>query len=712
MSRLTDLVEQVARRDQTLGEELRREVAEYAKRRSFGLNFERHSPEGVRLWGRPPRVGDVVNALPPRGAKEGPGSGSKWLVEAVDERGRVAHLSSLESDGEAADAPLDDLVVFSDFGRPIYPGLRETGRVERGGDRPYQVVINGENYHALETLLYAYEGKVDCIYADPPYNTGARDWKYNNDYVDSNDQYRHSKWLAFMERRLKLAKRLLNPEDSVLICTIDEKEYLRLGLLLEQTFSDATIQMISSVVNPKGVAQKNGFRRADEYLFFVMIGSCGPLMLPLDGEWSASSRKSAPARAKDRKAELGWTSMMRRGSSSRRADRPGLFYPIYADPQKHSIALVGEPLPDGVDRAPELNSLVQILPIRADGTQGRWQIGPEELRTRVKQGRIRLGSATSYGYVVNYLPDGEYSKLERGLYRILGHADDGSLLTESVVHSDETMAPTQWKIASHNASEYGTGTLRALTPGRKFPFPKSLYAVEDCLRFFVANKPDALIVDFFCGSGTTAHAVMRLNHQDGGHRRCVCVTNNEVSDEEARRLTKQGHRPGDPEWERLGICEYVTKPRVTAAITGRTPVGEPIKGDYKFTDEFPMADGFEENAVFYDLTYQDELAVGLDMAFEEIAPILWLRAGATGRCISRRLPGYDVADTYAVLFDYAHAREFLSEVAGHDGLRVVYVVTDQDSRFQDVARRLPEGVEPVRLYESYLRSFRINGGEA
>ena len=149
----------------------------------------------------------------------------------------------------------------AEYDQPIYAGLKETGRVERGGDKPYQVVINGENYHALETLAFAYTGKVDCIYIDPPYNTGARDWKYNNDYVDGSDAYRHSKWLAFMERRLKLAKQLLNPNDSVLIVTIDEKEYLRLGLLLEQVFRGERIQMVSSVINPAGVSRSWAIRK-------------------------------------------------------------------------------------------------------------------------------------------------------------------------------------------------------------------------------------------------------------------------------------------------------------------------------------------------------------------------------------------------------------------------------------------------------------------
>src|SRR5262249_49857658 len=156
----------------------------------------------------------------------------------------------------------------------------------------------------------------------------------------------------------------------------------------------------------------------------------------------------------------------------------------------------------------------------------------------------------------------------------------------------------------------------------------SLYAVEDSLRFFVVNKPEAIVLDFFSGSGTTAHAVMRLNKQDGGKRQCISVTNNEVGADEQKALREGGLRPGDAEWERLGICDYITKPRVQAAITGKTPDGNPINGDYKFTDEFAMADGFEENAEFFTLTYETPVAVNYQTAFARIAPLLWLRAGS------------------------------------------------------------------------------------
>lgn len=134
----------------------------------------------------------------------------------------------------------------------------------------WHTLIEADNYHALQLLEYLYAGKVDCIYIDPPYNTGAKDWKYNNDYVDGNDAYRHSKWLSFMQRRLKLAKKLLDPADSVLIVTIDEKEYLHLGCLLEEMFPEAKIQMISSVINPKGAPRSSYFIRMDEYIFLFL----------------------------------------------------------------------------------------------------------------------------------------------------------------------------------------------------------------------------------------------------------------------------------------------------------------------------------------------------------------------------------------------------------------------------------------------------------
>jgi adenine-specific DNA-methyltransferase len=247
-----------------------------------------------------------------------------------------------------------------------------------------------------------------------------------------------------------------------------------------------------------------------------------------------------------------------------------------------------------------------------------------------------------------------------------------------------------------------------MMPDRKFPYPKSLYAVEDALRFFIADMPDAVILDFFAGSGTTGHAVMRLNRQDGGSRQAILVTNNEVSAEEEEKLRTKNLRPGDPEWEALGICEHITKPRIKAAITGETPDGNPVKGEYKFTDGFPMADGFEENVEFFSMTYEALRPVAHNRSFEVIAPLLWLKAGSKGRRIEKAKDDFDVADTYGVLFDLDAAHGLLSSVAEAGSVRMAFIVTDDDRGFQMVCADLPAHVEPFRLYESYLTNFTIN----
>ncbi|EAR22869.1 hypothetical protein NB231_10463 [Nitrococcus mobilis Nb-231] len=204
---------------------------------------------------------------------------------------------------------------------------------------------------------------------------------------------------------------------------------------------------------------------------------------------------------------------------------------------------------------------------------------------------------------------------------------------------------------------------------------------------------------------------MRLNRQDGGGRQCISVTNNEVAADEQVALRKVGHRPGDPEWEKIGICDYITKPRLRAAITGKTPEGEDIDGDYKFTDEFPMAEGFEENAEFFTLTYETPVAVHHNLAFQRVAPLLWMRAGAEGsRIDGPPEQGWAVADTYGLLIDLDRSAEFCDAVDAREGLRIAYIVTDDDGRFQSVARRLPDSVEPIRLYESYLSNFRFSMG--
>jgi len=705
VSRLSDLLRQVGERDAELAAEIAAEVKALESRRAFGLNFERHTPESVELPGRPVRKGDKVRFLPERGATANLVDTGLWQVIGFrnGDEGRVALLARPSVDAnepEKAERPIDDLVVVAEFRDPIYPGLKSTGKVERGGDRPYHTVINAENYHALQALLYTHAGKVDAIYIDPPYNTGAKDWKYNNDYVDGEDAYRHSKWLAFMERRLKLAKRLLDPESSVLVVTIDEKEYLRLGLLLKQTFPESEVQMISSVINPKGAGGRY-FSRVDEYVFVVFFGS-------------ATVREMT--RGEGGK-EIRWRYLRRTDIESRRGTTKGgkaQFYPIYVGNRTGRIEKIGEAIPHDFERnkVPSIDGCTAVFPIREDdGMEMNWGLTAPSLQRALDAGFVRVtkGKSQLQPYIFAYLPAPKIKKVELGEFIVAGKRDDGSKII--VAPSGKASRPTtSWREKSHDAGAHGTSLLRTMLKDRKFPFPKALYAVEDTLRLFAGAQPNAIIVDFFSGSGTTAHAVMRLNKQDGGRRQCISVTNNEVSADEQKALRDKGLRPGDPEWEQWGICDYITKPRIKAAITGRTPDGEPIKGDYKFTDEFPMADGFEENVEFFTMTYEAPRRVAHHRSFAAIAPLLWLKAGARGRRIEEAVDDFAVADAYGVLFDPDCSQSFVTALAEHPDARMAFIVTDDDRAYQSVCKGLPEAIEPVRLYASYLTSFTINTG--
>ena len=319
--------------------------------------------------------------------------------------GGVAHLVRRQDSGaepDIAQRAVEDLVVIAEFRDPIYPGLVSTGEVERGGDRPFHILINAENFHALQILLYTHEGKIDAIYIDPPYNTGARDWKYNNNYVDTDDGYRHSKWLAMMERRLRLAKRLLNPENSVLIVTIDEKEYLRLGLLLQQMFEASRVQMVSVTISPRGTNRASEFSRVDEYAFFVFVGS-------------ASVHAFAPLGRDDE--EVRWQYLRRGQKTLVRGSRPNQFYPIYVDITSERIVKVGLPMrPDeSVDSVPDVPGAVPVFPVDPDGVQKIWGLTPGTLRAAHEHGYVRVTPGTGQQpYTISYLTTPNIKLAEAG----------------------------------------------------------------------------------------------------------------------------------------------------------------------------------------------------------------------------------------------------------------------------------------------------------
>ena len=699
MATIHELIEKIDNPE--LRERIAAEVDKLTKQKKFGLVFEEHLPECTPLYDIPVRKGAKV-AL-----KTGKVSDYYTVLKIQD--GKALCLNQDRS--ETAEFPLNELVCVAEFGEPIYPYLQPLDTVCNAPDSDlWHTLIEADNYHALQLLEYLYAGKVDCIYIDPPYNTGARDWKYNNDYVDNSDQYRHSKWLSMMQKRLKLAKKLLNPMDSVLIVTIDEKEYLHLGCLLEEVFPEAGIQMVTSVINQSGVARLGQFYRAEEYLFYVYIGNA--TITPI-----GKDMLNIPEDDDSKKIDI-WRRLLRSGTNARRQDGIKQFYPFWIDPEKKCIHSVGDYIPLECSRdtvTPPEPGLVPCWPIHSDDTEGCWQISADTARKGLLEGTVRIGaySQRKDRWSVSYLRKAEKERIARGEIEITGKDENGALILKFSDTIGRMKNPvTVWNQRSHNAGAGGSNVLRALIPGRAFAFPKSLYAVFDSIRFVVANKPNALILDFFSGSGTTLHAVNLLNAEDGGHRRCIMVTNNEVSADEAKNLCSQGYQPGDPEWERLGIAHYVTWPRTVCSIEGHDINGQPLKGNYLSDNpvhSLAMADGFKANAAFFKLGFLDKNAVAVGRQFKELLSTLWMKAGAQGPCpvIEDGVPDMLILpeNRMAILNDENCFGDFAEQLAEHPEIDV----TDYEAGFAAMTAALP-GKQTYQLYRDYLDNFRINAG--
>lgn len=690
MAILDELVTQIENPD--LRARIAAEVEKLAKQKKFGLVFEEHLPECTPLWDIPVKAG--------RKAALKTGHVNDFYTVLKIEDGVATCLNKDKS--ATAEFPVEEIVCVAEFGEPIYPYLKPIDTVCNAPDSDlWHTLIEADNYHALQLLEYLYAGKVDCIYIDPPYNTGARDWKYNNDYVDNNDQYRHSKWLSMMQKRLKIAKKLLNPNDSVLIVTIDEKEYLHLGCLLEEMFPEANMQMISSVINPYGTQRLNEFSRNDEYIFFLMFGRSHP---------AGIVNEDAPEQSY-------WKTFRRGDLASRRGQPKGgkaQFYPIYVDDLTRKIVSIGDPIAHEVDRhtVQGMPGCTTVFPLRDDGTEMNWCVRPEAARTLLEKGYIKAGTAnykTQQIYPILYLRSGTIDDIDSGKLVIDGYADDNSIIAH-YVQQKEQMPQTNWHFKEHSARDYGSNLIRDIFKDKRFTFPKSLYAVKDCLFLFVKNKPNALIVDFFAGSGTTMHAVNLLNVEDGGHRRCIMVTNNEVSDAEAKEMSRRGLKPGDEEWEKLGIARYVTWPRTVCSIEGHDVNGNPLKGNYIGSD-IPMADGFKANAAFFKLGFLDKNAVALGRQFKEMLPTLWMKAGAHGACpdIGETVPERLILpeNRMAVLVDERAYMAFSEKLDEHPEIETVFIVTDSDGGYRDMISGL-DVKDSYQLYRDYLDNFRIN----
>ncbi len=377
------------------------------------------------------------------------------------------------------------------------------------------ILIEGDNYHALSVLNYTHKSKIDFIYADPPYNTGARDWRYNNDYVDGEDPYRHTKWISFMSKRLELAKSLLK-EGGVICVTIDDYEMPRLWLLLEGIFGvDNHLGTVVIRNNPKGRMTNKKVSLVHEYGIFF-------------GKTSDSKIQKAPENPEDKthsylqEEDGSWylpVNLRKQGVDSLAINKKGKlsdrYYPIYINSKNGDISV-------------SKKFDIELFPIDQNGEKRIWRRGKEAIEEMFLSKDLWF-KETKQGPQI-------YFKFKGGL--------------------EGKMIQSLWLDTKFSASEYGTKDLDEILGKREvFPYPKSYHAVIESI---IAGTPseNAIVLDFFAGSGTTGHAVLDLNKQDGGNRKFILCTNNENN-----------------------ICEEVTYERVKRVIKGyKNKKGEKVEG--------------------------------------------------------------------------------------------------------------------------------------
>ncbi len=344
------------------------------------------------------------------------------------------------------------------------------------------LLIEGDNLHSLAVLNYTHQESIDVIYIDPPYNTGNKSWKYNNDYVDREDSYRHSKWISFMARRLRIARNLLK-ESGVIVVAIDDYEIFTLGLLMDEIFGeDNRLGTITVVHNPRGRNDDKFFATSHEFLLVYAKDS----MYAEVGYFDLSDEDVDSYGKSDEISAFAETGFMRTGNNSTRETRPNLFYPIYYNPKTEKLSLEKD------------KDSIELLPINDANEEKTWRWGKDtflekcetELLVREVKGKPRV------------------FKKRR--------------LTDSKGRKPKTV----WTDSKYDASTHGVMLLQKIFGSKDvFPYPKSIHAVRDILQLL--SKEDSVVLDFFAGSGTTGQAVLELNRSDGGNRKFILCTNNE-----------------------------------------------------------------------------------------------------------------------------------------------------------------------------------------
>jgi adenine-specific DNA-methyltransferase len=369
--------------------------------------------------------------------------------------------------------------------KDFLPVLKEEKKKEvlTSKDAVNHVFIEGDNYHALSVLNYTHKKKVDLIFIDPPYNTGNKSWIYNNSYVEKDDRFRHSKWLSFMSKRLKLAKNLLK-DDGIIVVTIDDYELYTLGLLMDDIFFEQNrIGVLVVESNPRGRTTNKFFATSHEYwlVYAKNIEKANIENLPLTEE------QANLFHLEDDVSRYRLLPFRRSGGLSTPKERPNSFYPIYFDKKTNKIDIK------------KFKGAIEIFPVDTSGRDRVWRQTRPSLMEAVNRGDMVI-KKNGNGYTV-YMKD----RIKAG-----------------------RKPKTVWINPKYDASSHGTVLVDKILNRRKsFDYPKSLYSVLDSLSVLVNSKKEAIILDFFAGSGTTGHAVLELNKRDSGKRQFILCTDDQ-----------------------------------------------------------------------------------------------------------------------------------------------------------------------------------------
>jgi adenine-specific DNA-methyltransferase len=362
-----------------------------------------------------------------------------------------------------------------------------------GEDNPNHILIESDNLHALVALTYTHQDKIDAMYFDPPYNTGSKDWRYNNDYVAKEDSFKHSKWISMMSKRLKIAKTLLK-NDGVICVTIDDYEMPRLFILMEEIFGeDNHLGTIVIRNNPSGRSTVKGMSIAHEYGVFFGKSSESKV-----GRLERNEKQISRFKFFDEFGPFEWVNFRKHGGT--REESRSMYYPIFISEDSCRIPELNW---DDIEKEwiaiekPKANESI-IYPIDDKNKDRRWKWGIDRSKNSPED------------FCVKKDKNGEL-----GVY------------IKSRMTNDGVLPLTWWDKNEYSATAYGTNLIKDIFGELQvFTYPKSLYAVIDSIKV-LSNKKDAIILDIFAGSGTTLHATMSLNEEDGGNRQCILVTNNE-----------------------------------------------------------------------------------------------------------------------------------------------------------------------------------------